>query len=716
MAQSPPRAKTSPYSVLNDGLDHALQLLENEEDLPTGLKLRPGGREKKTPCAMWKEINVVAKARWHHCIRQERRRKKREQAATAEKSRAKEKEKEKNKSTTPRNGERKKDEPLTISVTKTNNKQLQTEQESKTSRRKSRNEPPTPPTPNVKMLDLSGSNLSPVITHTRPTRKQQTAMDGLKPLAPTIADSNADLLTKLQRLPMLEDVVAGSEKLKLLKQWLAKDDGKNENLSLSLKELILELQKNQHLFNPINDNDTPSSSPRDLDETLDERMKKEKAHKKEERREKLRRIKAKEKVALKPSTQSPREKLCTDKAEKELKSRKRPLVVFVVDSDEEEYEEEGESESEEEYEGDDDEEESEDDAGVEFGDADDDDEDRREVGNDSKSLPASSPKSPSAKEQLAVVTARIRKDESQQRSSSTYLSYGKTTSKPTETKSGASATRPSITPPTPRDGSSVSSAIVLEDSDDEDDDEETEIVVAAPSLPPPPPPTPPKVKKAERPRATPPTPPKPTKAATSNGKGKAKATPPAPSKKNTSGKRRAKVDSDDESEAEFQGPDEDGSSTDAEPDLFDLNEQDVYVVETILEVKVGRSLLNNSGRRTKEADLFLVKWDGYEELTWEPEDNIPNRLIQFFHDREAAKRACQYQVEKFMHRKVSLNSTTGKREILYLILWKGQSQPYWEVKSNLPEKVVIWLEKTSRASLPKSPPANGPGPRKKAKN
>ncbi|KAG7396863.1 hypothetical protein PHYBOEH_001620 [Phytophthora boehmeriae] len=149
-----------------------------------------------------------------------------------------------------------------------------------------------------------------------------------------------------------------------------------------------------------------------------------------------------------------------------------------------------------------------------------------------------------------------------------------------------------------------------------------------------------------------------------------------------------------EEETKETEPDDDHeSSTDEDNDLFDLNEEDVYVVEAILCVKEGRALLSAGVRRPKEADLYLVKWDGYDELTWEPDENIPQRLIEMFRERERAKRACQYQIKTYHERKVVMNVTTGTREVIYMLQWINQELPVWEARSTLPAKTALWLDK-----------------------
>ena len=44
-----------------------------------------------------------------------------------------------------------------------------------------------------------------------------------------------------------------------------------------------------------------------------------------------------------------------------------------------------------------------------------------------------------------------------------------------------------------------------------------------------------------------------------------------------------------------------------------------YEVESILEVTNGKIMI---GSKSKLRQLFLIKWKGYEEPTWEPRENI----------------------------------------------------------------------------------------------
>ncbi|OWZ17796.1 Chromodomain protein [Phytophthora megakarya] len=159
-------------------------------------------------------------------------------------------------------------------------------------------------------------------------------------------------------------------------------------------------------------------------------------------------------------------------------------------------------------------------------------------------------------------------------------------------------------------------------------------------------------------------------------------------------------DDEDEGVEKEETKQEHDSSTDEDNDMFDLNEEDVYVVEAILCVKEGRSLLS-AGRRQKEADLYLVKWENYNELTWEPDGNIPKRLIEMFRDRERAKRSCGYQIKVAHERREVINVTTQAKEIIYMIQWINQDNPVWESRTTLPIKTQVWLDKVLGAPVAK---------------
>ncbi|KAJ0392943.1 hypothetical protein ATCC90586_008846 [Pythium insidiosum] len=580
----------------------------------------------------------------------------------------------------------------------------------------------------VKLLDLSGANLSPVLTHSTARADRLPA-----------ADLSSDVVAQLKALPMLETLQAGTKKCETLTKWVEADDGKNRALPKHIMTLIGKLQRDGLV--PANPRDNGRKPGRRRGETLDERLIKEgEWNGRAGRRRRL------------PST-----------SRRPTKARnKRPLGGFIA-SDEEESDLSGEySEEEGEYEGSSESEEAEvdfEEGALQPNDEEDVEAPRKRspkgAANGSRSKKSTTPQtSPrvagststnasveppaatasaealrikedlSAKEQLARVTARLREveqDEAATLSSQTYLLYEpkksptssskkksndklKTPSQSSKSAEGSSISTPSKS----AEGSSVSTAIVLEDSDDEEDDDAALVNTSA--VPKAKPPTPP-------PTSKPPAPAAPAKPRNLKRKTEDDDDEVEDEEEEEDAAMEQAGSSTDEDQELFDLDDEDvyvqaGSSTDEDQELFDLDDEDVYVVESLLEMRVGRTMVTN-GRRSKEADLYLVKWEGYNELTWEPDANIPKRLIQFYKEREAAKRACQFQIGEFLERRVAKNSTTSRDEIIYLIRWANQPQAYWEVRSNLPEKTVVWLEKTNRASQGKA--VMGSSSRKKAK-
>lgn len=120
------------------------------------------------------------------------------------------------------------------------------------------------------------------------------------------------------------------------------------------------------------------------------------------------------------------------------------------------------------------------------------------------------------------------------------------------------------------------------------------------------------------------------------------------------------------------------SDVDEEPnDLFDPEDPDVYEVETILDKRKGRSY--------GEPDKYLIKWEGYEETTWEPAANVPKHLIDEY---EAANlREDEFIVEHILDRKSTRDKQTKLKDYKYFVKWFGYDEPTWEPSSNLPHNL-----------------------------
>lgn len=112
-------------------------------------------------------------------------------------------------------------------------------------------------------------------------------------------------------------------------------------------------------------------------------------------------------------------------------------------------------------------------------------------------------------------------------------------------------------------------------------------------------------------------------------------------------------------------------------DLFDTEDPDVYEVESILDKRKGRSF--------GEPDMYLIKWVGYEETTWEPADNVSKDLIEEFEGQPV--RENEYIVEEIRDRKSTRDRETKLKTFKYLIKWVGYDDLTWEPAENLPHNL-----------------------------
>ena len=104
--------------------------------------------------------------------------------------------------------------------------------------------------------------------------------------------------------------------------------------------------------------------------------------------------------------------------------------------------------------------------------------------------------------------------------------------------------------------------------------------------------------------------------------------------------------------------------------LKDTIVDDEYKVEKVCDKRV-----NEEGKIE-----YLLKWKGWTELTWEPEENCNcQELIEKFEKGliENGEEE-EYEVECIYDKRINKN-----KEIEYLIKWKGWAKPSWEPKENL---------------------------------
>lgn len=120
------------------------------------------------------------------------------------------------------------------------------------------------------------------------------------------------------------------------------------------------------------------------------------------------------------------------------------------------------------------------------------------------------------------------------------------------------------------------------------------------------------------------------------------------------------------------------SDEDEEPnDMFDTDDPDVYEVEKIIRKKTGESY--------GDPDLYEVKWEGYEETTWEPASNISKDLIDEFEGQPV--REDVYVVEEILDRRSKRDPTTRLKTHQYKVKWVGYEDVTWEPADNLPHNL-----------------------------
>jgi hypothetical protein len=71
------------------------------------------------------------------------------------------------------------------------------------------------------------------------------------------------------------------------------------------------------------------------------------------------------------------------------------------------------------------------------------------------------------------------------------------------------------------------------------------------------------------------------------------------------------------------------------PARTDSAEAEMYEVEALIGRKKSRGARYDHGFR-KGTWIYLVKWEGYEEATWEDARNIENSLIEAFEDEHGS--------------------------------------------------------------------------------
>ncbi|TMW56923.1 hypothetical protein Poli38472_002848 [Pythium oligandrum] len=112
-------------------------------------------------------------------------------------------------------------------------------------------------------------------------------------------------------------------------------------------------------------------------------------------------------------------------------------------------------------------------------------------------------------------------------------------------------------------------------------------------------------------------------------------------------------------------------------DLFDDDDPDVYEVECILDKRRGRDF--------GDEDMYLIKWVGYDDPTWEPAKNVSKDLIEEYEGQPV--RENEYVVEDIMDRKTVRDKETKLKTFKYLVKWVGYDDQTWEPAENLPHNL-----------------------------
>ncbi|KAJ0411272.1 hypothetical protein ATCC90586_004188 [Pythium insidiosum] len=113
--------------------------------------------------------------------------------------------------------------------------------------------------------------------------------------------------------------------------------------------------------------------------------------------------------------------------------------------------------------------------------------------------------------------------------------------------------------------------------------------------------------------------------------------------------------------------------------LFDTDDPDVYEVESVVDKRPARSF--------GDQDMYLIKWVGYDEPTWEPAENVSKDLIDEYELGQQSVREGEYVVEEIVDRKTVRDKETRLKTFKYLVKWVGYDDQTWEPADNLPHNL-----------------------------
>jgi hypothetical protein len=186
------------------------------------------------------------------------------------------------------------------------------------------------------------------------------------------------------------------------------------------------------------------------------------------------------------------------------------------------------------------------------------------------------------------------------------------------------------------------------------------------------------------------------KAAKAKGKDKAKPKSKKPAKTKSSAKSRAtgrkrhvQLDSDDDvlsiEESSSSSVDSSDSSDSSDSDSDSRSRKRKKSGNLPPKEVVLSSDEDDEPNDMCEPDMYEVKWEGYDETTWEPAANISKDLIDEFEGQPV--REDVYTVEEILDRRSKRDPATNLKTHQYKVKWVGYDDLTWEPADNLPHNL-----------------------------
>lgn len=182
----------------------------------------------------------------------------------------------------------------------------------------------------------------------------------------------------------------------------------------------------------------------------------------------------------------------------------------------------------------------------------------------------------------------------------------------------------------------------------------------------------------------------------------------------------------------------------AQPASEDESGEEAYFIEAILGHHLSDPRTHGKGIGKKPVMLYKVKWEGYEEPTWEPIESFEDPSIVMAYrrrvgldgngsrdtdvvaqalnsnnttqtssagsDRKGSKAKDARDVERILQHRLSEPRAGHLPELLYLVKWKNRLEPTWEVITEFDDTSIFDAYEARAASeataLGKSPAAD----------